>query len=183
MKEKIILIFVFFSTISITSFAQITEPEFIGDAIWVNGNESKHLSQEMGSYKSGMSILKNSWNLLTLELPNKESKIRFPNETRLSFIVKCIENSSNPISIIKILKLDSKRKKRSVEISQDNSGDWMKKSKTNTKNDVTFKGEKYGESSYLVQLKDIEPGEYGIIVSNPNSVDEKRTIVSTFGID
>jgi hypothetical protein len=29
----------------------------------------------------------------------------------------------------------------------------------------------------------MEPGEYGVVVSNPNNRDEKRIVVSCFGID
>ncbi|MDR5591582.1 hypothetical protein [Christiangramia sp. SM2212] len=45
-----------------------------------------------------------------------------------------------------------------------------------------FQGKKFGESSYIITVPEIEDGEYGIIVKNPNSLDEKSTIVSTFGI-
>lgn len=67
-------------------------------------------------------------------------------------------------------------------ISKDNSGTLMK-SKTNSKELVRFSGKKYGSSSYLIELKDLAVGEYGIVVSNPNSRDEKRTVVSCFAID
>ena len=42
--------------------------------------------------------------------------------------------------------------------------------------------EKYGESSYRLTFGEQPEGEYGIIVSNPNNVDEKMVIVSTFAI-
>ena len=67
-------------------------------------------------------------------------------------------------------------------MSEDNSGTLMK-SRTNSKDMVRFNGKKYGESSYLIELKNLKPGEYGIIVSNPNNRDEKRTVVSCFGVD
>ena len=43
--------------------------------------------------------------------------------------------------------------------------------------------EKYGESSYRLTFDERPAGEYGIIVSNPNNVDEKMVIVSAFAID
>ena len=57
------------------------------------------------------------------------------------------------------------------------------KSRTNSKDMVRFKGRKFGTTSYLIELNKLEPGEYGIVVSNPNGRDEKRTVVSCFGID
>ena len=47
---------------------------------------------------------------------------------------------------------------------------------------LRFSAEKYGESSYRPTF-DERPAEYGIIVSNPNNVDEKMVIVSAFAID
>ncbi len=55
-----------------------------------------------------------------------------------------------------------------------------------TSNDMEylpFEAKKYGESSYLLTFEQRPAGEYGVIISNPNNVDEKMVIVSTFGID
>ena len=57
------------------------------------------------------------------------------------------------------------------------------KSRTHTKNQLVFSGKKYGTSSYMIAIDDVPAGEYGIVIANPNSVDEKRTIVSCFGVD
>ena len=48
---------------------------------------------------------------------------------------------------------------------------------------VKFKGKRYGDYSYVLTIPNIEAGEYGITVKNPNNRDEKNTIVSTFGVD
>lgn len=42
---------------------------------------------------------------------------------------------------------------------------------------------KYGESFYLIILKEKLVGEYGIMVCNFNFLDEKNIIVVLFGID
>ena len=55
--------------------------------------------------------------------------------------------------------------------------------KTRTMDYLRFSAEKYGESSYRLTFDERPAGEYGIIVSNPNNVDEKMVIVSTFAID
>ncbi|WP_279063244.1 hypothetical protein [Alistipes finegoldii] len=54
---------------------------------------------------------------------------------------------------------------------------------SNTMEYLPFSAEKYGESSYRLTFGEQPEGEYGIIVSNPNNVDEKMVIVSTFAID
>ena len=48
---------------------------------------------------------------------------------------------------------------------------------------LPYTAKKYGESSYLITLKEKPVGEYGITVRNPNSLDEKNIIVASFGID
>ncbi len=41
-----------------------------------------------------------------------------------------------------------------------------------------------GKSSYIITpTVTLEPGEYGITVSNPNAVDEKQTVVSAFAVE
>ena len=54
---------------------------------------------------------------------------------------------------------------------------------SNTMDYLRFSAEKYGESSYRLTFDERPAGEYGIIVSNPNNVDEKMVIVSAFAID
>lgn len=67
-------------------------------------------------------------------------------------------------------------------LSKDNSGTAMS-SRTYTDNQVSFSGKKYGLSSYLLTFKDIKPGEYGIVLNNPNDRDEKKVVVSCLGVD
>jgi len=67
-------------------------------------------------------------------------------------------------------------------LSEDNSWTLMK-SRPNSKDMVLFNGNKFGASSYIIDLNNLKPGDYCIIVSNTNSSDEKKTAVSCFGID
>ena len=56
--------------------------------------------------------------------------------------------------------------------------------KTNNLASVDFKAKKYGESSYLIQLEDLEPGEYGIIIGDPNNANTKNGMkVTTFTVE
>jgi hypothetical protein len=48
---------------------------------------------------------------------------------------------------------------------------------------VPFNAKKYGVSSYLVSLNYLEPGEYGVIVLNPNVLNERQRVVATFGVN
>lgn len=87
---------------------------------------------------------------------------------------------SDPISIISVFELTKKGKNRRAELS---SASTFGGASDNNLEMVPFSGKKYGESSYMITLKEKAAGEYGIIVRNPNTLDEKTTIVATFGID
>lgn len=145
-------------------------------------NEFTQLDKEIGEFSSGMSFSSNSWNALSLEIQGGESQTRIPSGESIKLIVRAVDNNSDPLTIISIYKFKANKKKRKVVLSEDNSRTLMK-SRTHTKDMVRFNGKKYGDSSYLITLKNLKVGEYGIIVSNPNAREEKRAIVSCFAID
>jgi hypothetical protein len=181
-KIKVVLMIIILFQFS-HIMAQIIEPDFTGEAFVLNSDGSIiPLEKEIGDFTAGISFSSNSWNALSLEINGSESKIRFKKNDPLQIVIRAVDNNSDPLTIISIYKLNSKKKVRTVVLGEDNSGTLMK-SRTNSKDMIRFNGKKYGESSYLLTLNNLIPGEYGIIVSNPNNKDEKRTIVSCFGID
>lgn len=163
--------------------AQTKEPEFIGEAYVLKTDGSFiQLDKEIGDFTSGISWSSNSFNALSLKISGGSAKSRFPSNEPLQLVVRAVDNNSDPLAVISIYKLKAGKNKRTFLLGKDNSGTLMKSS-TNSKGMIRFSGKKYGASSYLITLNDLESGEYGIIVSNPNSRDEKRVIVSCFGID
>ncbi|MBK8810690.1 MAG: hypothetical protein IPN69_08150 [Acidobacteria bacterium] len=168
---------------AISVLGQQSEPEFIGEAFVLKADESTiSLDKEIGEFSEGMSWSANSWKALSLEVAGNKAKQRFIATEPLQLVVRAVDNNSDPLAIVSIYKLKSKKKSRTVLISKDNSGTLMK-SRTNTKDLIRFTGKKFGTSSYLITLSDLAPGEYGIVVTNPNTRDEKRTVVSCFGLD
>lgn len=165
------------------SFGQAVEPEFIGEAfILKTDGTSAPLDKEIGDYSSGFSWSANSMNALSLEVAGGMAKSRFGAGSEVQLVVRAVDNNSDPLVIISIYKLKSKSKSRSVLISRDNRGTLLK-SRTYSKDLIRFSGRKYGASSYLISLTDLAIGEYGIVVTNPNSNDQKRVVLSCFGID
>lgn len=161
------------------------EPEFIGEAFILNQDQTiTELEKEtvqiktragVSVYIAGIGKVKSK-----IEIAGCCSGSRLSTTKDLKIVVKAVDNRTDPLSIIQVFKLDSKKKKRLAEMASygtfsggsDNNLDFLK-----------FKGSKYGESSYILTVKTIESGEYGITVKNPNNVDEKNIVVSTFGID
>jgi hypothetical protein len=167
----------------VPTMSQVTEPEFIGESYLLKADGAYiHLDKEIGDFTSGMSWSSNSWNALSLEVTGAAAKTRFSLGEPLQLVLRAVDNNSDPLTIITIFKFSAKKKKRTVMLGKDNSGTFLK-SRTNSKDMVRFSGKKYGTSSYLIALQDLEAGEYGVVVSNPNTRDEKRVVVSCFGID
>lgn len=182
LKNSIFLV-MFFLLFQPFVVAQIKEPDFIGDAYLLKkSGERIPLDKEIAAFTQGASFQENSWNALSLEINGGQAKTRIPAGSSIQLIIRAHDNNSDPLSFISIYRFQAKKKKRFTVLSEDNSGTYMK-SRTHTKNQLVFVGEKYGNASYLLLINDIEPGEYGIVVSNPNNVDQKRTVVSCFGVD
>lgn len=181
--RKAILLSITILILGLGVSGQEVEPEYIGEAYVLTADGSSvNLDKEIGDFTSGISWAHNSWNALNLEVAGGKAQRRFVAGEPLQLVVRAVDNNSDPLTIISIYKLKAKSKKRLVLISKDNSGTLMK-SKTNSKDLIRFSGKKYGKSSYLISLTDLAKGEYGIVVSNPNSRDEKRVVVSCFAID
>lgn len=183
-KVNVLGLIVAFLTINLSPIsAQVNEPELTGEAIFLDeSNSIISLDKEIATHVSGISWTSNSWNAKSLEIPEKQSKTRFKTNDELTFVVRATENKSDPNSVISIYKLKSKKDKRSIVLSEDNSGTLMK-SGDNTKDLVEFQGEAYGKSSYKIKVQNLKKGEYVIIVANPNQENDETTDVSCFGID
>jgi hypothetical protein len=165
------------------SFGQSNEPEFIGEAcVLQTENSCSALGKEFGDFTSGVSWSHNSNKAFWLRIKGGRAKSRFAAKSPLHLVVRAVDNNSDPMAIVTIYQFKAKDKSRSVYLARDNSGTFLK-SETNSKASLPFSGKKYGQSSYLITLNDLPAGEYGIVVSNPNNRDEKRVVVSCFGID
>ena len=180
--KKITLLFVMLFTMStFCSFAQeVQEPDFIGEALLVKDQTNVPLDKEYARFKTGISMAHNSWNALSLYIDGKVANCR-TKEGTINIIVKAADNNSDPMAVIIIYKLKSK-KNRTVTLSADNSDQLFHASKTFTKDMMKFSGKRYGASSYLISTN-LQAGEYAIMVKNPNNVDEKSAVVSCIGID
>lgn len=182
MKKTIYLIFAII-VITFSSNAQIQEPKYIGEAILLTSDSTfVKLDKEFAQFRTGISWSTNAWEALFLKIESGKSSVRLPKGSSAKILVKAADNNSDPMSIITIYKFKAKKNKRETMLARSNEGT-TGSSYNVTKNMIPFNGEQYGEKSYLIELDNLTPGEYGIVVNNPNSIDEKRTIVSCFAVD
>lgn len=181
MKTILLLCALLLSTINIQ--AQIEEPAYVGEAVIIlNDSTTQKLDKEFAQYRHGISWSTNAWDATFLKIESGKAKLRLPKGSTPTIIVKAVDNDSDPMTIISIYKFKAGRKKRETMIYRNNAGS-TGSSYNVTKNMIPFSGDKYGQKSYIIELPGLDPGEYGIIVRNPNSVDEKRTIVACFAIE
>ena len=127
-------------------------------------------------YVAGFAVNKTKTKVL---IEGGAAGVRFRSDEPLQLIARAKDNNSDPMSIVRVFRMKSNKKQRSAVIAA--AGTF-----NTTSNDMEylpFEAKKYGESSYLLTFEQRPAGEYGVIISNPNNVDEKMVIVSTFGID
>jgi hypothetical protein len=168
------------------SYAQdIAEPDFIGEVIAVKDGESTGLLEKNTvqlKTKAGASLyIVGVGSVKTrITVDGCCSKTTFKTSDDFSFIVKAVDNNTDPISIISIFKFEEKKNERRAEMS---SSTTFGGASSNNLEYLRFSAKKYGTSSYILTLNEKPAGQYGIIVKNPNSLDEKNLIVATFAIE
>ena len=161
------------------------EPEFIGEIVTVrpDGTVAKLEKQsvQMRTRANASAVIFGIGKAKTkLIIEGPKAGVRLTAGQPASFIVRAVDNASDPMSIINVFRFEAKKDKRMAEMASVSSFGSVKSNKLER---LSFTGRKFGESSYLITLDETPAGEYGITVSNPNNLDEKQVIVSTFAID
>ena len=157
------------------------EPEFIGEIVTVrpDGTVAKLEKQsvQMRTRANASAVIFGIGKAKTkLIIEGPKAGVRLTAGQPASFIVRAVDNATDPMSIINVFRFEAKM----AEMASVSSFGSVKSNKLER---LSFTGRKFGESSYLITLDETPAGEYGITVSNPNNLDEKQVIVSTFAID
>ncbi len=164
--------------------AQTLEPEFEGEVVSVFPDGSarkleKHnvrIKTGAGVYIAGFAASEQKTKVV---IDGNAASVRMDGSQPVELIVRAKDNKADPMSIVRIFRMKASGKNRSAVISAVGSFNVS----SNTMEYLPFNASKYGESSYRLTFDKRPTGEYGVIVSNPNNVDEKQVIVSTFAID
>lgn len=129
-----------------------------------------------GVYIAGFAASKQKTKVI---VDGSEAGVRFDGSQPIELIVRAKDNKADPMSIVRVFRMKATKKNRSAVISAVGSFSVS----SNTMDYLPFTAAKYGESSYRLTFETRPNGEYGVIVTNPNNVDEKMVIVSAFAID
>jgi len=178
--KKVLFGLVFLMCMTFDANAQVTvaEPEFAEETMLLTSDsEGVLLKRENGSIKAkagasmfltGIGKIKSR---LTLPGIKSVNTVAVPSNARL--ILKGRDKATDPNSYISIFKFDVTKKERRYQLAE--VGTFTGSEESNTAS-VDFKAKKYGESSYLIQLEDLQPGEYGILIGDPNSNSKKNSM-------
>ena len=172
---------------SICAYAQqIAEPQFVGEVLLVKSETTAVPLEKMTAtvktnagaslYLTGIGSVKSRIHVDGLESKVRCSQVDGP----VVLIVRAANNENDPSSFIRVFKFEKKGKQRRAEISKVNTFGGVS---NNNFDFIEFVGEKYGEKSYKLTLSQVEPCEIGVLISNPDKVDEKQMIVRCLGID
>ena len=186
--KKIAITFLMSACMVLNVNAQVTvaEPDFSEETLILTSDstgvilkrESGYVKAKAGAslYLTGIGKVKSR---LTIDGVKSVNEIKAKPTTRL--IIKAKDNSTDPNSFINIFKFEINKKERRYQLAEVGT---LSATKTSNLSSVEFKAKKYGESSYLIQLEDLVPGEYGIIIGDPNTQNTKNGMkVTTFTVE
>ena len=132
---------------------RITEPEFSGTAVFVNDSIGNGILLE---HQTAVNTkFKYMTTQLILEFKTCCSTVSV-DPLNSQFIVRVTDNSINPYDLISIIKMKTENTKRTWNTSRSEN--------------IEFKAEKYGTSSYLITVPRFTLGQYAICFKNSNSV-------------
>jgi hypothetical protein len=176
---SIILIISLFDTLQAQEIA-IEEPEFTGIILLVKDpNTGEKLEKQKSSNASkadiGAAIFGVSKAKGMNMVKGSSSPVRTAHNENIQFIVKVKENHFDPVDVINIFKMesDSEKDHRLIVTGKVN----FNKSSTLDIEFIPFEATKYGESSYLVNISELQPGEYAM------TLDGSRDVFNLFGVD
>ncbi len=173
-----------FQGFSQQNFDQIDEPEYIGEALYVK-NDGTSLPLEKQSVKikskanASMYIIGIGKVKSKMVIKGATSPVIIPSNEPVAFIVKSFDNKSDPLSIVSVVKFETTKKERKFQIAEVGT---FSGGSTGNEDFVAYQAKKFKDSSYKLSINNMEPGEYGILVSNPNALNNSNTIIACFSV-
>lgn len=145
----------------------VAEPEFAGDIYLVSADGTTLEDLEVQTVKSKTQASAGMWLSgglggsvrMRYEVEKTASPKRLSNGNELYFIFKSTDNTINPKNYFFVFKLEVAKKRRYAEMAKSSA---FGGTESNAGNSLQFTATKYGESSYLIKVTGLEPGEYGI---------------------
>ncbi|WP_343563089.1 hypothetical protein [Sphingobacterium sp.] len=186
---KRIILIISLLTFALQGFSQqnldhIDEPEYIGEAVYVkNDGISLPLEKQSVQIKSkanaSMYIIGIGKVKSKMVIKGATSPVVVPSNEPVTFIVKSFDNKSDPLSIVSVVKFETTKKERKFQIAEVGT---FSGGSTGNEDFVAYQAKKFKDSSYKLNINSMEHGEYGILVSNPNALNNSNTIIACFSV-
>ena len=175
-----------FSFMNVNAQITVAEPDFAEETLLLTSDDKGVLlNRENGTvkakagaslYLTGIGKIKSR---LTLKGIHSVNESKGASTTRL--IIKGKDNLTDPNSFINIFKFEVTSKERRYLLEEVGT---LSKAESNNLSSVDYKAKKYGESSYLIIIDDLTPGEYGIVIGDPNNANTKNGMkVTSFTVE
>lgn len=172
--------------VSLLSFANDTlpypEPEFIGEVYVVVGDSVVLLEKNRTVLRTQASATMYIFGIgdikSRIKIPNACSQTRIDVLPTIQLIVRANNNNSDPMTVINAFRFDQGRTERSATLSK--LGTFSGASDGTLKH-IEYQAKRYGEASYLVTIKNLQAGEYGINVTDSNTTDGNM-FISCLGV-
>ena len=162
---------------------------YIGDVFLKSSDTIILLEKEIPYTTNGTNLATNTFNAKILNLKNRSSLNKHTVLNDCKFIVRVENNEIDPHELISVYKFQKNLKKRIFVLESDQVYFYglINKTKTHEYKTKNFKAEKYGLSSYIIEIEDLIPGsEYGISLNRKNEVKSATTSlpksISTFSL-
>lgn len=187
MKKALFTMLFMFLGITVTFAQKVTvpEPEFADQTYLLTSNsEYVKLPREAGvvKTKAGASLYLTGIGKVKTRftLSGKTAAVSAPAGQDVRLIVRAANNSTDPESFINIFPFEVKGKERRAQLAEVGT---LSAAKENSLGQINFQAKKYGTSSYLIVIKDLKLGEYGISLGDPDKMNEKNGMkVTTFSV-
>lgn len=158
------------------------EPNFIGEVYVINEGETLLLEKQKSLIHAKATAVKYLLGIgdvkVRVQIANELSSTRIKKGEDLKFLVRVENNRKDPLAGVTLFKFEQKKGKRTAIIKLE--GPLISNSATKL-NQHEFVAERYGEFSYLLSVKNLEEGEYGILVDGTIGPDG-MIVISTFGV-
>ncbi len=158
----------------------VPEPEFTGIILLVRNNDfGEQLEKQKAASASRADLGAAFFGISKGKGMNMvngiQSPIRATGGEKISLIARVRENDRDPVEVVNIfqMKIDIKKERRTLVTGTVN----FNQTTALDIDFIPFEASRYGQSSYLIELNEIPPGEYAI------TLEGSRDVFNLFGVD
>ncbi|MBK5213583.1 MAG: hypothetical protein JJE55_07995 [Flavobacteriaceae bacterium] len=175
--KNLILFSIFLSVFAQFASAQvinIPEPEFIGQIVYVNDeNIPQDLEMQTATYRQGASAGRMITGVGKVKgmvvVKGNHSPMEIKKTDVIHFVYNNGDNSIVPTKVAQLLRFTPEKKTR--EYMYINASNVTGQTTAGELNLISYKGKKYGENSYLIEVSNLDVGEYAFFLGEKESRD------------